>query len=196
MFTSRAEFRLLLRQDNADLRLTSLSHEIGLASEERFQKVQEKKTNIAALTRELKQKKLAPEVINDGLTQYDTATIKEKIAVEKLLKRPNIGIFDIMELDKDFKNSMSTYSKEVLEQVEIQIKYESYIDKEQQLVDKMHNMENYKIPTTFNYSSITALSAEGKQKLDKIRPATLGQASRISGVTPADLSILTVYLGR
>lgn len=196
MFTSRAEFRLLLRQDNADLRLTPLSHEIGLASEERFQKVQEKKNYIDALTLELKQKKLAPEVINDGLTQYDTATIKEKIAVEKLLKRPNIGIFDIMELDKDFKNSMSTYSKEVLEQVEIQIKYESYIDKEQQLVDKMHNMENYKIPTTFNYSSITALSAEGKQKLDKIRPATLGQASRISGVTPADLSILTVYLGR
>lgn len=196
MFTSRAEFRLLLRQDNADLRLTKMGYAIGLASEDRFQNLSKKEEEIALLLKELKQKKLEPNVINESLAEHQTATLKEKITVEKLLKRPNLGIFDIMEMDGDLKQSLSKYSNQVIEQTEIQIKYESYIDKEQQLVTKMHNMENFKIPTSFDYSSITALSAEGKQKLGKIRPDTLGQASRISGVTPADLSILTVYLGR
>src|SRR5690606_28530088 len=196
MFTSRAEFRLLLRQDNADLRLTEISHTAGLASESRFQAVLSKKQRIKTLIHTLKQIKMDPEVINQGLIDNQTATIKEKISVEKLLKRPHIGIFDIMDMDEDIKVSFSHYSKEVLEQAEIQTKYESYIEKEQQLVTKMNNMENYHIPINFDYLSITALSAEGKQKLSKIKPETLGQASRISGVTPADLSILTVYLGR
>ncbi|MFN3996613.1 tRNA uridine-5-carboxymethylaminomethyl(34) synthesis enzyme MnmG [Algoriphagus sp.] len=196
MFTSRAEFRLLLRQDNADLRLTQLGHNIGLASDERLEKMQEKKSNTAKLINDLKQKKLSPESINQGLESMGTATILEKISVEKLLKRPQIGMNELISVDEELSEYLGKYSKDVLEQAEIQIKYDSYIDKEQQLVDKLSNMEHYQIPQTFDFLSITALSNEGRQKLTKIRPQTLGQASRISGVSPADLSILTVYLGR
>lgn len=196
MFTSRAEFRLLLRQDNADLRLTQLGHQIGLADDVRMEKMLDKKTDTAKLINDLKQKKLSPEEINISLEGLETATIKEKISLEKLLKRPQIGLVQIMELDSDLKKYLSKYNKDVLEQAEILIKYDSYIEKEQQMVDKLNNMENYKIPFDFDYLKITALSAEGKQKMNKIRPETLGQASRISGVSPADLSILTVYLGR
>jgi len=196
MFTSRAEFRLLLRQDNADLRLTQHGHDIGLASDERLEKMLEKKSNTAKLINDLKQKKLSPESINQGLEAIGTATIQEKVSVEKLLKRPQIGITELISVDKELSEYLGKYSKDVLEQAEIQIKYDSYIDKEQQLVDKLSNMENYQIPLTFDFLSITALSNEGRQKLTKIRPQTLGQASRISGVSPADLSILTVYLGR
>lgn len=196
MFTSRAEFRLLLRQDNADLRLTNLGHEIGLASDARLEKMLAKKSATAKLINDLKQKKLSPESINEGLEVIGTASIQEKISAEKLLKRPQIGISELMAVDEELKQYLNKYDKEVLEQAEIQIKYDSYIDKEQQMVEKLSNMENYRIPSQFDYLSITALSNEGKQKLNKIKPETLGQASRISGVSPADLSILTVYLGR
>lgn len=125
-----------------------------------------------------------------------TAPIQEKISIEKLLKRPHIGMKELSLFDEDLKTYLIKYPKEVQEQAEIQIKYDSYIDKEQQLVAKLSNMENYQIPSQFDFLAITALSNEGKQKLNKIRPQTLGQASRISGVSPADLSILTVYLGR
>ena len=196
MFTSRAEFRLLLRQDNADLRLTQLGHQIGLASDQRLDKMLDKKNDTARLINDLKQKKLSPEIFNDGLEGIDTAAIREKISAEKLLKRPQIGIKELQSMDSELKDYLSQYSQEVLEQAEIQIKYDSYIDKEQQMVDKLSNMENYQIPIKFDYLAIPALSNEGKQKLTKIRPETLGQASRISGVSPADLSIITVYLGR
>lgn len=196
MFTSRAEFRLLLRQDNADLRLTQLGHQIGLASDQRIDKMMDKKNGTAKLISDLKQKKLSPEMFNVGLTGIDTAAIKEKISAEKLLKRPQIGIKELQSMDTELKDYLSQYSQEILEQAEIQIKYDSYIDKEQQMVNKLANMENYQIPLKFDYLSIPALSNEGKQKLTKIRPDTLGQASRISGVSPADLSIITVYLGR
>ncbi|WP_200975220.1 tRNA uridine-5-carboxymethylaminomethyl(34) synthesis enzyme MnmG [Echinicola sp. 20G] len=196
MFTSRAEFRLLLRQDNADLRLTQMGHAVGLASDERLEKMMDKKNDTAKLINDLKQKKLSPEDINTGLEDMETATIKEKITVEKLLKRPQLGLQSIMNLDGDVKSYLTKYPKEVLEQAEIQVKYNSYIEKEQQMVEKLNNMENFKIPLDFDYLSVPALSAEGKQKLHKIKPETLGQASRISGVSPADLSILTVYLGR
>ncbi len=196
MFTSRAEFRLLLRQDNADLRLTQIGHQIGLASDERLYKMLDKKNGTAKLINDLKQKKLSPEMFNLGLDSIDTTAIKEKISAEKLLKRPQIGIKELQSIDPELKAYLSKYSQEVLEQAEIQIKYDSYIDKEQQMVDKLANMENYQIPLKFDYLAIPALSNEGKQKLTKIRPETLGQASRISGVSPADLSIITVYLGR
>lgn len=196
MFTSRAEFRLLLRQDNADLRLTQLGHDLGLASDDRLEKMLNKKSLTAKLINDLKQKKLNPESVNSGLDKLGTAPIQEKISIEKLLKRPQIGIEELSLIDEELKTYLSKYSKEVQEQAEIQIKYDSYIDKEQQLVDKLSNMENYQIPAQFDFLAITALSNEGKQKLNKIRPQTLGQASRISGVSPADLSILTVYLGR
>ncbi|EAZ81808.1 tRNA uridine-5-carboxymethylaminomethyl(34) synthesis enzyme MnmG [Algoriphagus machipongonensis] len=196
MFTSRAEFRLLLRQDNADLRLTELGYNLNLASQERFDKMQSKKQNTAKLINDLKQKKLAPEQINKGLEALGTAEIKEKISLEKLLKRPQLGLDQMMDLDPDISKFLEGFPKDVREQAEVQIKYDSYIEKEQQMVNKLSNMENFKIPLKFDYLTIPALSNEGKQKLHKIKPETLGQASRISGVSPADLSILTVYLGR
>jgi tRNA uridine 5-carboxymethylaminomethyl modification enzyme len=196
MFTSRAEFRLSLRQDNADLRLTALGHALGLASEERFEKMSFKKSETAKLVNDLKQKKFTPDAINAGLEKLDTATITEKISAEKLLKRPQLGIKELATLSEEFADYLKKYPSEVIEQAEIQIKYESYLEKEQLMVQKLANMEDFKIPVNFDYLSITALSNEGRQKLHKIRPETLGQASRISGVSPADLSILTVYLGR
>jgi tRNA uridine 5-carboxymethylaminomethyl modification enzyme len=196
MFTSRAEFRLSLRQDNADLRLTALGHALGLASEERFEKMSFKKSETAKLVNDLKQKKFTPDAINAGLERLETATITEKISAEKLLKRPQLGIKELATLSEELATYLEKYSTEVIEQAEIQIKYESYLEKEQLMVEKLANMEDFKIPANFDYLGITALSNEGRQKLHKIRPETLGQASRISGVSPADLSILTVYLGR
>jgi len=196
MFTSRAEFRLSLRQDNADLRLTALGHSLGLASEERFEKMVSKKTETAKLVNDLKQKKFSPDTINAGLERLQTATITEKISAEKLLKRPQLGIKELATLSDELAEYLTKYTDEVIEQAEIQIKYESYLEKEQLMVEKLANMEDFKIPPTFDYIGITALSNEGRQKLHKIRPETLGQASRISGVSPADLSIVTVYLGR
>lgn len=156
----------------------------------------EKKSQTAKLINDLKQKRFTPEAINTGLEAIETAPITEKIAAEKLLKRPQIGMEELKTLNEDLKTYLEKYSKDILEQAEVQIKYDSYIEKEQQMVEKLSNMENFRIPHKFDYLSITALSAEGRQKLTKIRPETLGQASRISGVSPADLSILTVYLGR
>jgi tRNA uridine 5-carboxymethylaminomethyl modification enzyme len=196
MFTSRAEFRLSLRQDNADLRLTALGHALGLASEERFEKMNNKKSETAKLVNDLKQKKFSPDAINAGLERLETASITEKISAEKLLKRPQLGIKELATLSDDLAEYLTKYPNEVIEQAEIQIKYESYLEKEQLMVEKLANMEDFKITPTFDYLAITALSNEGRQKLHKIRPETLGQASRISGVSPADLSILTVYLGR
>jgi len=196
MFTSRAEFRLSLRQDNADLRLTALGHALGLASEERFEKMNQKKSETAKLVNDLKQKKFSPDAINEGLERLETATITEKISAEKLLKRPQLGIKELATLSEELAAYLEKYPTEVIEQAEIQIKYESYLEKEQLMVEKLANMEDFKIAPTFDYLGITALSNEGRQKLHKIRPETLGQASRISGVSPADLSILTVYLGR
>jgi tRNA uridine 5-carboxymethylaminomethyl modification enzyme len=196
MFTSRAEFRLSLRQDNADLRLTAIGHALGLADDLRYHKMLEKKSETAKLVNDLKQKKFTPEEINPALTQLETATISEKISAEKLLKRPQIGLAEIATLSTEIADYLGKYLPEVREQAEVQIKYESYLEKEQLLVDKMSTMEDFKIPSTFDYLAITALSNEGRQKLHKVRPETLGQATRISGVSPADVSILTVYLGR
>lgn len=196
MFTSRAEFRLLLRQDNADIRLTEIGHQIGLASDTRLDAVLEKKNKTAELISLLKQIKLNPNAINEGLENLESSTIKEKISAEKILKRPNIGIKELIDIDKDFAKKLNGYAIDVKEQAEILIKYDSYIEKERLMVEKLSGMENFKIPLKFDYLGIPALSAEGKQKLNKVRPETMGQASRISGVSPADLSIITVYLGR
>jgi tRNA uridine 5-carboxymethylaminomethyl modification enzyme len=173
-----------------------MGNKIGLADEERMQNVNKKRENTALLINDLKQKKVDPIRINSGLNAIDSATIKEKVSLEKLIRRPQVGIAELMEIDPEIADYFKKYEKDVLEQAEILIKYDSYIEKEQQMVKKISSMENYKIPIQFDYKTITALSAEGKQKLSKIKPETLGQASRISGVSPADLSIITVYLGR
>lgn len=196
MFTSRAEFRLLLRQDNADIRLTKIGFDQGLASEERLCLVNDKIEKTFLLLKEMENIKLNPEKHNKKLIELETNEIKEKTSLDRLIKRPHIGIKDIMSIDETIAGKLSKYAKEVMEQAEIQIKYESYILKEKAMADKIVQLENYRIPISFNYARITALSTEAKQKLSHLKPQTIGQASRISGVTPADVSILTVFLER
>jgi tRNA uridine 5-carboxymethylaminomethyl modification enzyme len=196
MFTSRAEYRILLRQDNADLRLTELGHKLGLASDARLEQVLDKKNEIKSLTESLEKIKVEPHSINDELLNLSTATISEKVPVINLLRRPQIGFSNLKEINPELSNLLARFSPEVLEQVEIGIKYDSYIEREQKLAEKIGGLEDYKIKSDFDYDRVKALSAEGREKLKKIKPDTIGQASRISGVSPADISILTIYLGK
>lgn len=196
MFTSRAEYRILLRQDNADIRLTELGHSIGLADDNRLQKVQNKQHLTAQLIEELKKIKVDPITANAELIELDTASIKEKVTAAHLLKRPQIGMKELFSVDPRIETDLSKYNQEVLDQAEIFIKYESYIDREEKLASKIEGLEDYKIKVDFDYDRVKALSSEAREKLKKIRPETIGQMTRISGVSPADVSILTVYLGK
>ncbi len=196
MFTSRAEYRLLLRQDNADLRLTRKGYEIGLASKERFDAVVAKENNVKHLVNDLKQKKIQPDSINEGLLSLNSSAIREKASFGTLLKRPELYINDLSAVNKELNDYLSKYTPEEIEQAEIFIKYEDYLVKEQENVLKMFKLEDFHIFEDFNYDRIKALSTEARQKLVKIRPSTLGQASRISGVSPSDISILMIYLGK
>ena len=196
MFTSRAEYRILLRQDNADLRLTESGHKLGLASDERMKTMLDKKIDIASLLQELRKIKVEPDVVNDDLSSLNTATIREKIPVINLLRRPHIGMTEIKIIDKNLKTLIERYSQEVQEQVEIFLKYESYIDREEKLAKKIEGLEDYKIRPDFDYDRVKALSSEAREKLKRIKPETIGQASRISGVSPSDISVLTIYLGK
>jgi tRNA uridine 5-carboxymethylaminomethyl modification enzyme len=196
MFTSRAEYRILLRQDNADLRLTEKGHDLGLASDERLEKVRAKKDSITSLTKELKEMKATPLMVNEALTLINSSTISEKIPVVNLLRRPHIGMTELKKLDNRIAEILNKYSQETQEQVEVAIKYETYIDREQKLAEKIESLESYVIWPDFDYDRVKALSSEAREKLKRIRPETIGQMSRISGVSPADVSILTVYLGK
>lgn len=196
MFTSRAEFRTLLRQDNADLRLTEKSFKIGLASEERMKAVEIKKTEVAFVKETLKNYAVEPTEINNYLTSIQSASITEKQKAAKIILRPNVTLEKLQDSLPVLKDTLSEISADSLLQSEIQIKYERYIEKEQQLVDKMSDLENMTIPANFDYSKLSALSNEALQKMKKIQPSTLGQASRISGVNPSDIQILMVYMGR
>ena len=192
----RAEYRILLRQDNADLRLTELGHKLGLASEERFEAVVAKKSDLNQLMDQLKKIKLDPEYINSGLSDLNTTQVKEKIAVTQLLRRPQIGVEDLKQINSGLKDLLDSYSTEVQQQAEISIKYESYIEREQILVQKLGNLEDFKILPGFDYDRVKALSSEAREKLKRMKPETVGQASRISGVSPADVSVLTIYMGK
>jgi tRNA uridine 5-carboxymethylaminomethyl modification enzyme len=196
MFTSRAEYRILLRQDNADLRLTELGYNLGLASTARYEAMISKKTDLNRLLDQLKKLKLAPEFVNDGLSDLNTTQVKEKIAVTQLLRRPQIGIEDLKKVNPGLKDLLNSYSIEVQEQAEINIKYESYIEREQVMVQKLGNLEAFKILPDFDYDRVKALSSEAREKLKRMKPETVGQASRISGVSPADVSVLTIYMGK
>ncbi|NBB28759.1 tRNA uridine-5-carboxymethylaminomethyl(34) synthesis enzyme MnmG [Cellulophaga sp. BC115SP] len=196
MFTSRAEYRTLLRQDNADIRLTERGYNIGLASDERLQKVKAKKETTAQLVNELKHKKVKPAEVNEKLEAIGTAPLKEGTSLLNLLRRPNVTLAEIKNLSEEISEYLDQYTEETLEQAEINIKYESYIEKEQQMVDKMQKLEDLAIPSDFDYGRLSAISIEGRQKLSKIRPATIGQASRISGVSASDISVLMVFMGR
>ncbi len=196
MFTSRAEYRILLRQDNADLRLTEIGHKIGLAKDDRLEKMLTKKNNLSKLIDELKTLKVNPDQVNVELGEINTSVIREKVSVASLLRRPQIGMPELRKLHVDIERNLAKYSNDVLEQADILIKYESYIDREQRLAEKIESLENYKIWDDFDYDRVKALSSEAREKLKKIRPATIGQVTRISGVSPADVSVLTVYLGK
>jgi len=195
MFTSRAEYRILLRQDNADLRLTEMGHKIGLASAQRIDAVKNKKSEIDSLLKELKQIRATPEDFNDSLSLLESSPLEEKTPVINLIRRPQVTLKDLLR-NKVISPTLSKYSKEVLEQAEIIIKYEPYIDREQKLAEKIEALEGYKIRSDFDYDRVKALSSEAREKLKKIKPETIGQMTRISGVSPADVSVLSVYLGK
>jgi len=193
MFTSRAEYRILLRQDNADIRLTKKGYELGLASEKRMKKVDEKIAAVTGLRDKLKKIKINPEEANSILLEKESAPIKEKVSLYSLIKRPNIELKDFDGLSSSL--GLESISSETMEQATIEVKYEDYIEKEEQIAKKMSQLENLSL-NRLNFDTITALSSEGREKLKKINPLTIGQASRISGVSPADISILMVYLGK
>ena len=196
MFTSRAEFRTLLRQDNADLRLTKKSFDIGLASEERMTALFTKEKKVNNILNELNNFNILPEEVNPFLEQLQSATLNQKQKASQLILRPDIILSDLLQHVPRLQSNFENNTKEELEQAEIQIKYNTYINKEKELMAKMSNLEHLSIPQNFNYSNIPALSSEARQKFIKIQPRTLGQASRISGVNPSDVQILMVYMGR
>ncbi|MEO8852973.1 MAG: tRNA uridine-5-carboxymethylaminomethyl(34) synthesis enzyme MnmG [Ginsengibacter sp.] len=196
MFTSRAEYRTLLRQDNADLRLTERSFRIGLASQGRMIKVIEKKKEVEEILLRLNNLKFEPLEINSFLSEKYSSPVQQKIKAVQILLRPGIQLQDMLKSLTKVKDLLGTFSETALEQAEIQIKYEVYLQKEEELVKKMSALEEQLIPDSFNYENISSLSNEARQKFKKIKPRTLGQASRISGVNPSDVQILMVYMGR
>ena len=196
MFTSRAEFRTLLRQDNADIRLTSLSHKIGLASQERLDKVENKLKNVSEIKKILTTFNVEAEDINPYFETIDSSIINDKQKAAKIILRPNVSLDGMLQAIPSLATALEDYDKDSIEQAEIQVKYETYIRKEEDLVEKVSHLENLVIPDSFDFERLTAISSEAKQKFKKVRPRTLGQASRISGVSPSDIQILMVYMGR
>jgi tRNA uridine 5-carboxymethylaminomethyl modification enzyme len=196
MFTSRAEFRTLLRQDNADIRLTQKGYNLGLASENRLERMNYKKDIADAIVKEIKTKKITPDSANTYLEEIGSTTIREKSSIYSILKRPEINIENIRLIDSEMKDFLNKYDEEIIEQAVINIKYESYIEKELLMVEKMARLEDLNINPNFDYEKLLSISIEARQKLKKIKPQTLGQASRISGVSPSDISVIMIHLGR
>lgn len=196
MFTSRAEHRILLRQDNADLRLTELGHKIGLAGDKRFQRFKTKKNAIDEIHDLIADYTVYPEKMDPMLENQGTSTLSQPVKAKSLIPRPELSIYNLLDADSELKEKAQAISddEDVFDQVEIQIKYAGYIEKEFEMVEEMKKQEDTLIPEQLDYGKINSLSTEGKQKMDRIRPETLGQASRISGVTPSDVAVLMVYL--
>jgi len=194
MFTSRAEHRLLLRQDNADIRLSPIGHELGLINDERLQKVKDKIANSDKIVAYTKSKSINPGDVNSLLESLETSPITQNSKLFNLLSRPQIGFEDLRKSDGRLNDLLTGYDKETIEQAEIKIKYESYFEKELEIVERMKKMEDKEINPEFNYQHLVSLSKEAREKLMKIKPRTLGQASRISGVTPSDVSVLMVHI--
>jgi len=196
MFTSRAEFRTLLRQDNADLRLTEMSYRLGLASQERMEKTIQKRQGVEKIKEVLKDFSLEPAESLEYLTSKNSAALIQKQKAQQVLLRPGIDLNSMSNAIPRLKEALNGYTPEILEQAEIQVKYDVYIEKEKELVSRMAQLEDLLIPENFNYDRISSLSNEALQKFKKIKPRTLGQASRISGVNPSDVQILMVFMGR
>lgn len=197
MFTSRAEYRTLLRQDNADFRLTPKGYDLGLASEKRLRRMEEKQSQSNAFVQFFKDTSVKPEEINPVLDNKNSALVKQQDKMFKIFARPNITMTDMRQVSSvDSYVTTNNLDSEVLEQAEIQVKYAGYIEKEKNNADKLQRLENVKIPKNFDYSRLQSMSLEARGKLSEIQPVTVSQASRISGVSPADISVLLVYLGR
>jgi tRNA uridine 5-carboxymethylaminomethyl modification enzyme len=196
MFTSRAEFRTLLRQDNADIRLTPLAYEIGLANKERLDAVNSKVFGYQSVTNILQNYSIAPEQVNDFLVESGTHPIRQKLKVINLITRPQLDLEMVMNAVPELKSELSKFNADQLMQAEINIKYEGYISKEQDMAEKMNRLEYVHLHESIDYHTVSSLSAEARQKLSQVRPKTLGQAARISGVSPADISVLMVHIGR
>lgn len=196
MFTSRAEYRTLLRQDNADARLTPISYKLGLASEERMERVTQKNENVANIIAILKSTVFKPEDINPFLKHINSSEIVEKQKADKILLRPSVELQDLAQAVPALGEALKKYNKEEIEQASIQVKYQTYIEKEREIVARMSEMENLVIPENFDYTKISSLGNEAREKLSKVKPRTLGQATRISGINPSDIQILMVYMGR
>lgn len=199
MFTSRAEYRILLRQDNADLRLTPLSYKLGLADARRFERVENKLAYINLAMKFLADLSVTPNQVNSMLESLDTAPVTQKVKLSTILLRPQVGIrniFDSLPQVKEHFDSYNDLSAEVSEEAEILTKYQGYIDKEKEIAEKISRFDDIPLKSDFDYNSLSSLSFEAREKLSKIKPATIGQASRINGVSPADISVLVVYLGR
>ncbi|QIH36914.1 tRNA uridine-5-carboxymethylaminomethyl(34) synthesis enzyme MnmG [Sphingobacterium sp. DR205] len=194
MFTSRAEHRLLLRQDNADIRLTPLAYKLGLVSEERLKKVEAKIENSNNIIEYLKQNSTDLEKMNAVMAEVGSSALAQKTRLSNVLARPQVNIQDIVKGDEGFAQYVSQFDNETIEQAEINLKYESYFEKEIEIVNRMKKMEDREINPDFDYSLLTSLSIEARQKLAKVKPRTLGQASRISGVSPSDISVLMVHM--
>jgi tRNA uridine 5-carboxymethylaminomethyl modification enzyme len=197
MFTSRAEYRTLLRQDNADFRLTPKAFEIGLAGEDRLKRMEEKEQKSNAFVKFFKETSFSPQAMNPILEEKNSAHVSQGDKMFKVFSRPNITLDDMRKIPEVEEYIQSNdFDNEILEQVEIQVKYAGYIDKEKNNADKLNRLEGIKIPQNFDYSALKSLSHEAKEKLNAIRPATISQASRISGVSPNDISVMLVYMGR
>jgi len=199
MFTSRAEYRILLRQDNADIRLTPIGHAIGLASDEALKRVEDKINGTVELKKALRKEGVSPEVANIVLSTKDSAVINQQVKLSSLITRPHITIVDILEMSvvaKDLAAKLSLIHPDIINQTEILLKYEGYIEREEDVANKMNRMENLAIPLDVDYSVMLSVSTEARQKLSVIKPVTIGQASRVSGVSPSDIAVLIIYLGK
>jgi tRNA uridine 5-carboxymethylaminomethyl modification enzyme len=196
MFTSRAEHRLLLRQDNADIRLSPIGYELGLINEARLQKVNDKIKNSDDIVAYTKARSIAPASVNSLLETLETSPLSQSAKMFNLLTRPQVSFEGLRKIDEQLNDLLKKYDKETIEQAEIKIKYESYFEKEMDIVERMKKMEDREINPAFNYHGLVSLSKEAREKLMKIKPRTLGQASRISGVSPSDISVLMVHMSR
>jgi len=196
MFTSRAEFRTLLRQDNADIRLTPIGYDLGLASKERFESVCNKIQGTETIIEIFESMSITPEEVNNLLIEQSSEPIRQKIKLLSVITRPEISLIQLQNHLPELRTALSNYDEITLEQAEIVMKYKGYIEKEQEMVKKVNRLEHISINPEYDYNQLKSLSNEAKQKLGKVRPITLGQAARISGVSPADISILMINMGR
>lgn len=199
MFTSRAEYRILLRQDNADVRLTPIGHEIGLADDIMLENVNRKINGTNELIKSMRTIGVTPSQANPVLIERESAEIIQQVKLSSLITRPQVSIADVLEMSSDVRelaNELSELHPDVISQTEILMKYEGYIEREEELAKKMNRMEDVNIPETLDYHSLKSISIEAKEKLSKIKPVTIGQASRVSGVSPSDITVLLIHLGR